>query len=60
MTDFLVVLEQLVGNPNLRSQMEENARRLFVEQFSVEKIYPAMVDYLEQIATSTFKSRSLA
>ncbi|MCC9078805.1 glycosyltransferase family 4 protein [Litorilinea aerophila] len=59
-TDFLVVLEQLVGNPNLRSQMEENARRLFVEQFSVEKIYPAMVDYLEQIATSTFKSRSLA
>ena len=39
----------LLKNPEKRVQMGKNARYLFEEKYSAEKIYPTMADYIEKL-----------
>ena len=48
--ELAAVLERLVTQPSLLEKMGRNARSLFERQFSVERIYLKMADYLEQIS----------
>jgi glycosyltransferase involved in cell wall biosynthesis len=46
-------IEQLCTEPGRRTLMGANARRVFVERFSDEVVYPALVRHLEMIAKPT-------
>ena len=48
--ELAAILEHLIAQPSLLKKMGRNARSLFERQFSVERIYPKMADYLEQIS----------
>lgn len=44
------LLDQLRHDPCRLREMSDNARRVFEQRFSAERVYPAMVKYLEKIA----------
>ena len=48
----------LQNNSEKRAQMGKNARRLFEEKYSADKIYPAMADHMEGIVSA--KDREMA
>lgn len=45
----------LKNNPEKREQMGKNARRLFEEKYSSDKIYPAMADHMEKLVYTNDK-----
>jgi glycosyltransferase involved in cell wall biosynthesis len=45
--NLIATLSDLGANPQRRSEYGMNGRRLYSTQFSAEKVYPAMADYLE-------------
>lgn len=47
--EFIEALRQLLDNPNQCQYMGNNALRIFNEQFSGERVYGRMIDYLERI-----------
>jgi glycosyltransferase involved in cell wall biosynthesis len=47
----------LVAHPDERKGMGARARRLFQEQFSVEVIYPRLIEHLEKIARESLTTR---
>ena len=47
---FLRALDDLCEDPRRMQAMGANARRLYEERFSAERVYPAMIDHLEKVA----------
>ncbi len=45
------ILMQLADNPDLLSKMSQNAARLFTLEFSAERIYTEMTEYLDDVVT---------
>lgn len=50
---FLDALRTLLDQRERRAQMGQNGRRLFDEQFSTDRVYAGLVDYLLKIARAT-------
>jgi glycosyltransferase involved in cell wall biosynthesis len=48
--DFVQIIRYLQKNPGERKQMGKNAKRLYEEKYSADRVYTKMIDYLEQIA----------
>lgn len=52
------ILKELSGAPARRTQMAENASRLFERRFQASRVYGAMADYLHEIALAYRQSGS--
>jgi glycosyltransferase involved in cell wall biosynthesis len=51
-TDRLVnILKDLCDNPEIRESMSINARKLFQDKFSADKVYGEMIEYIEHCST---------
>lgn len=48
---------KLKNNPSLYKTLSQNARKLFEEKFSADRVYPAMVKYLEEVVINFRKRR---
>jgi len=49
-SDLAKVLQQLITNPYLISQMSKSSRELYLQDFEFNKIYGALVKHLERLA----------
>lgn len=48
--ELIGAIQFLYQNPEERKKLGENARQLFETRFSADRVYPAMIEYLEKIA----------
>ena len=48
--DLTKVLEDLISNPNLISQMSKSSRQLYLQVFEFKRVYGALVKHLELLA----------